>query len=94
VDFSLWTWRQLLSLGYEARFVGGARGRYGEGHAWVEYFENGKCFLVEPQLGTVGDRIPRLTTVRYRPRLSIALDGDKPRYYVQSSQILTPVGVS
>jgi predicted transglutaminase-like cysteine proteinase len=27
VDFSLWTWRQLLSLGYDARFVGGASGR-------------------------------------------------------------------
>jgi hypothetical protein len=34
-DFALYAWRQLLSLGYSARFVGGKHGRYGEGHAWV-----------------------------------------------------------
>jgi len=40
-DFALWTWRQLLSMGYDARFIGGASGRYGEGHAWVEFFQDG-----------------------------------------------------
>jgi predicted transglutaminase-like cysteine proteinase len=39
-DFALWTWRQLLNLGYDARFVVGSSGRYGDGHAWVEYFED------------------------------------------------------
>jgi hypothetical protein len=90
VDFSLWTWRQLLSLGYAARFVGGASGRYGIGHAWVEYFENGKCFLVEPQLSGVGERIPRLTTLRYRPKLSIAMDGEKLRYFVHKQPDFQP----
>jgi hypothetical protein len=43
-DFALWTWRQLLNMGYDARFIGGSCGRFGEGHAWVEYFQDGKCF--------------------------------------------------
>src|SRR5215467_9391478 len=90
VDFSLWTWRQLVALGYDARFVGGTSGRYGIGHAWVEYFENGKCFLVEPQARTVGGSIPRLTTVRYKPKLSIALDGDKLRYYAHKALPFNP----
>ena len=81
VDFSLWTWRQLLALGYDARFVGGNSGRFGIGHAWVEYFKDGKCFLVEPQLGRVGEGIPRLSTVRYRPRVSVAQDGERLLYF-------------
>lgn len=32
-DFALWTWRQLISMGYDARFIGGSAGRYGTGHA-------------------------------------------------------------
>jgi hypothetical protein len=90
VDFSLWTWRQLLSLGYDARFVGGAHGRYGIGHAWVEYFEDGKCFLVEPQLRVVGERMPRLSTLRYSPRISIALDAGKLRYFVHKPPDFKP----
>ena len=26
-DFALWTWRQLLNMGYDSRFVGGSSGR-------------------------------------------------------------------
>src|SRR6185312_16268596 len=36
-DFALWTWRQLLQMGYSARFVVGRFGRYGAGHAWVTF---------------------------------------------------------
>lgn len=79
-DFALWTWRQLLALGYDARFVAGRHGRYGAGHAWVEFFEDGKCFLVEPQAKMV-ERIPRLSTLRYHPKLSIAWDGAKVAFY-------------
>src|SRR2546421_5662112 len=31
--FALWTWRQFLALGFDARFVAGSSGRYGQGHA-------------------------------------------------------------
>lgn len=75
-DFALWTWRQLLSMGYDARFIGGSAGRYGSGHAWVEYFQNGKCFLFEPLCCRLGYTIPRLLTLRYDPRISVSWDGE------------------
>jgi len=80
-DFALWTWRQLLSMGYDARFIGGSCGRYGVGHAWVEYFQDGKCFLLEPQYCRVGNTVPRLSTLRYAPRLSVSWDGKTLRYF-------------
>jgi predicted transglutaminase-like cysteine proteinase len=49
-DFALWTWRQLLSLGYSARFVTGLAGRYGAGHAWVSFQVHDQVFVVEPLL--------------------------------------------
>src|SRR5579862_325985 len=48
-DFSLWTWRQLLSMGFDVRIVFGRHGRYGIGHAWVMFFQEGTCYLLEPQ---------------------------------------------
>jgi hypothetical protein len=80
-DFALWTWRQLLLMGYDARFVVGSSGRYGIGHAWVQYFQDGKCYLVESLLSRIGDRIPRLSTVRYDPKLSVSWDGKTLRYF-------------
>jgi hypothetical protein len=80
-DFALWTWRQLLNMGYDARFIGGSAGRYGSGHAWVEYFQDGKCFLLEPLCARVGYTIPRLSTLRYEPKFSVSWDGKTLRYF-------------
>ena len=80
-DFALWTWRQLLELGYDARFIGGSAGRYGNGHAWVEYFQDGKCFLLEPLCCRVGYTMPRLSTLTYEPRMSVSWDGKVLRYF-------------
>jgi hypothetical protein len=80
-DFALWTWRQLLQMGYDARFIGGSCGRYGEGHAWVEYFQDGKCFLVEPLFRKIGTTMPRLRTLRYAPKLSVSWDGKTLKYF-------------
>ncbi|MGB6476170.1 MAG: transglutaminase domain-containing protein [Candidatus Sulfotelmatobacter sp.] len=80
-DFAVWTWRQLLNMGYDARFIGGKCGRYGEGHAWVEYFQDGKCFLLEPLYCRVGTAVPRLSTLRYVPKLSVSWDGSALRYF-------------
>jgi len=85
-DFALWTWRQLLELGYDARFIGGSCGRYGEGHAWVEYFQGEKCFLVEPLFSKVGGTMPRLSTLRYGPKLSVAWDGETLRYFAHKER--------
>ncbi len=90
VDFSLWTWRQLLSLGYDARFVGGSSGRYRTGHAWVEYFQDGKCFLLEPQLRMIGDRMPRLTTLRYKPKISVSCHGTTLKYFAHKQSNFSP----
>ena len=62
-DYALWTWRQLLTLGYPARFVVGLSGIYGEGHAWVTMEENGKQYLVEP-LACLFKRLPRMSLMR------------------------------
>lgn len=80
-DFALWTWRQLIKMGYDARFIGGSAGRYGEGHAWVEYFQDGTCFLLEPLRWRVGFSMPRLSTLRYEPRISVSWDGKALRYF-------------
>jgi Transglutaminase-like superfamily len=80
-DFAFWTWRQLLNMGYDARFVGGRCGRYGDGHAWTEYFQDGKCFLLDPLYFRVGYTMPRLSTLRYEPRISVSWDGKTLRYF-------------
>jgi len=90
VDFSLWTWRQLLSMGYDARFVGGSHGRYGEGHAWIEYFQGDKCYLVEPLSRFAGDKFPRLSTLRYSPKMSVSWDGDSLKYFTHKRREFSP----
>ena len=72
-DFALWTCRQLLTLGYNVRFVVGYAGRYGECHAWVSFRERGQTFILEPQAAWYR-AIPRLETLRYRPALSVELE--------------------
>src|SRR5206468_7879395 len=70
-DFALWTWRQLLSMGYDARFVVGRHGHPGPGHAWVTFLKEGKHYLVEPLFQYVGDTFPRLSTIFYHPKFSV-----------------------
>jgi hypothetical protein len=84
--FALWTWRRLMEMGYDARVVFGKCGRYGVGHAWVEYFADGQCFLVEPQANRVGEALPRLSTLSYQPKFSVAWDGKKLCYYQHAQQ--------
>jgi hypothetical protein len=80
-DFALWTWRQLMHLGYSARFVVGRAGRYGEGHAWVTFERDGRTFIVESLLARLGPAFPRLSTLRYEPRISVSWDGRALRYF-------------
>jgi len=80
-DFSLWTWRELLAMGVNARIVFGRHGRYRTGHAWVMFFQDRECFLLEPQARFLGLRLPRLSTLRYEPKFSVSWDGKTLRYY-------------
>jgi hypothetical protein len=89
-DFALWTWRQFLTMGYEARFVVGRAGKYGYGHAWVTYTKNGRTYLVEPMVAWLGLKLPRLSTVRYQPGISVAWDGERLRYYEHEGRQYDP----
>jgi len=80
-DFSLWTWRQLLEMRLDCRIVFGRHGRYGIGHSWVMFFEDGRCYLVEPQARFRGPRLPRLLTLSYEPQFSISWNDETLRYY-------------
>lgn len=89
-DFALWTWRQLLDLGYDARFVVGRSGQYGRGHAWVTMVNNGKTFLVEPLAAWVGMKMPRLRTARYYPWVSVRWDGAQLQYFEHEDRTFNP----
>ena len=88
--FALWTCREFLDLGFEARFVLGRSGRYGEGHAWVQFAKDGRHFLVEPTMAPIGNTMPRLSTLRYQPRFSVAWDGKQLSYYSHEIRKSTP----
>jgi len=89
-DFAFWTWRQLMELGYSARVVFGQTGRYGSGHAWVQFIQDGKCFVVEPQRSCFGDTFPRLSTLSYQPRFSVAWDGENITYFQHRELSIRP----
>jgi hypothetical protein len=89
-DFALYAWRQLSSLGYAARFVGGRHGRYGTGHAWVTFEKDGKTFLMEPQACSLGMHMPRLSTLAYKPDVSVEWDGEKAHFYLHEERKFIP----
>lgn len=80
-DFALWCWRQLMHMGYPARFVVGTAGRYGDGHAWVTFQKDGKAFLLEALNSPAGLKTPRLSRLRYHPKFSMSWDGETISYY-------------
>ncbi len=89
-DFALWTWRQLLGLGYNARFVFGRVGAVGHGHAWVTYEMDGKTFVVEPMMATFGRTFARLAVLQYRPILSVDVCEGRVRYFEHMQGALNP----
>lgn len=93
-DFSFWTWRQLMEMGLEARIVFGRHGRYGIGHAWAMFHRDGKWFLLEPHACVLGLRSPRLSTLRYEPKYSIACDGKALKYYAHKGKPSTHLKVN
>lgn len=86
-DFALYAWRQLMELGYKARFVVGNSPRR---HAWVTFEKDGKHFLLEPQARFLGPWFPRLDALRYKPDVSVEWDGQKARFYSHKERRFTP----
>jgi|SRR5882724_2400281 len=90
-DFALWAWRQLIGMGYrDARFVAGRSGRYDAGHAWVQYSDHGRSYLLDPLRSHFSAWLPRLETIRYRPEMSVAWDGNHLHYYEHEQKIFNP----
>lgn len=90
VDLALWVWRQLLEMGYRARFTGGKAGKFGEGHAWVTFKTDTGTFLLEPQMWPLGLRMPRVLTLRYHPRISVVWDGKRTTNYEHENRDSNP----
>ncbi len=90
VDFGLWAWRQVLAMGYPARFVGGKCGKFGDGHAWVMFERDGRWFLLELQRRYLGLQMPRISTLRYHPKVSVAWDGKKVQYFEHEDRNTDP----
>ena len=89
-DFALWTWRQLMAMGSRCRFVVGRAGRYADGHAWVTLDEHESNFIIEPLMARLGERFPRLSTLRYEPRVSVEWDGRQVHYYSHEHRSYNP----
>ncbi|MEW6365000.1 MAG: transglutaminase-like cysteine peptidase [Acidobacteriota bacterium] len=89
-DFALWTWRELLAMGFRSRFVVGKAGRYGDSHAWVTFDKDGKHYLVESLASGVGLKLPRLSALRYEPEHSVDWDGRRVRYYAHQPRAFDP----
>ena len=88
-EFALWTWRQVMQLGYPARFVAGRYGRYRAGHGWVTFQRDGKHFIADPNFRWLKRPLPRLTALRFHPTYSVEWDGSKIHFYSHRDQPLT-----
>lgn len=85
-DFAAWAWRQVLNMGYPARFVVGRAGKFGEGHAWVTFERDGKSYLLEALSSVVGLQLPRISTLRYHPSTSASWEGESVCYYAHAER--------
>jgi hypothetical protein len=85
-DFSLYVWRQLMHMGYSTRFVVGWR--FMRGHAWVTLEQDGKQYIVEPLASPISHL--RLTTIGYKPKISVKWDGSSFHYYAHHRPFYVP----
>jgi hypothetical protein len=89
-DFSLYTWRQLLKMGYKARLVIGFVSKKMNGHAWITAIKDNKAYIVDPTLAKIPLLTPGLVS-RYVPIYSIGIEEDKLvffRHKINKSRIL------
>lgn len=78
---SLWAWRQLLEMGYEARFVLGRASAMGHGHAWVMFRDGNGWAVLEPFAARGGAELPQWDVLFHRPMGSVGWDGERLRYF-------------
>jgi hypothetical protein len=80
-DFALWTWRQLMQMGFPARFVAGRYGRYREGHAWVQFEKDGKPMMADPLFRLFKNTPPHISTLWYEPIYSVEWQHNQITFY-------------
>lgn len=92
LDHSLWAWRKLVELGYDATFVVGQRARPATpdtGHAWVMFRENEVDFLLEPLARDRNTMIRPLIDVRaeYVPTFGVDRRGRTLSYAAYAHEL-------
>lgn len=80
-DFALWTWRQLVDMGYRARFVAGRFGRYRAGHAWVTFTDRDRSFIADGTRSPAGLELPQFHVLAYEPIYSVEWNGKDIAFY-------------
>ena len=78
-DFALYTWRQLLHLGYDARLVLGEHGSMA--HAWCTAKIKGRFAIIDPVNCHSNDPF-LFYTLKYRPQVSVASFHGHPLHYL------------
>jgi len=84
-DFSLWVWRKLIRLGYDAEFVAGrcvhpGCSRTGLGHTWVIFRHNRTTYLFDPTIRDRDQMIRPLAEVHYEYVPEVSIDRRFTRY--------------
>jgi len=82
-DFALYTWRQLLHMEYDARFVLGNVGK-DKGHAWCTAVIKGKNYIIEP-LQSKLPFLPIFFFEKYKPAISVSYEDNKLAYHQHRS---------
>ena len=75
-DFALWAWRKLVELGFDAQFVVGyatVGPEAGRRHAWVQFRDGDREFLLEPCQRSADHAVRPLDEVRdaYYPEYGV-----------------------
>ena len=82
-DFSLWAWRKLIRLGYDAEFVAGRcrmPGCAASGHTWVLLRKDGEKFVFDPVMRDREEMIRPLSAVRHEYIPEVSVDRAFRRY--------------
>ena len=82
-DFTLWAWRKLVRLGYDAEFVAGHAAQPGAcpgGHTWILLRDGGEPRLFDPVLRRRALMIRPLEAVRYEDVPEVSVDRRFARY--------------
>ncbi len=84
-DFSLWAWRKLVRLGYDAEFVAGRCIQPGcsetdHGHTWVVFEQDDDLFVFDPIIRARTHMIRPLDAVRNEYIPEVSVDGRFTRY--------------